>query len=580
MHTEETNPVVAVPARTALPPPGSGTSRLFGWLFRFISKLMLSLLILLAVYVTGGRLVMGVLTYQADAVAGQLSEALDMPVSIAALNGSWSWFSPTLEVQHTHRAGSAELSLDPFKSLIEGQMVVTRILVNGLDIAVQQNANGGWSLAGLAGGQPDAERRLQHFILNTKLITLVESRITIKPLDSAEHTVDSLALVLENADNRHRLEAQLRVNGQASPANLVLTMEGQPGEDFNASLFTAVSGLDVKPFIASVLPAGWAWETVNTSANLWAEIDETGLQSVSGKFTDVQVLATEEAGDHSIDLQQGTVSLTLNRTAANTADANGWSLALQDITLAWQQTAWTVPAIQLHIPEGGAGELIVQASQLDAAMLAQIVNAAVPLPSRAASALQTLSPRGMLENVTLKTTLDGTYPGGFLLRSNLRDVAVDAWQGAPAGSGINGFLQADNHSGFVELASDDFTIRLPLLFSEAWHYDHINARISWLLDNGDVRIQSSIIDLANNLLKGRVQFELYNTRNTRNGCGCPSRLPADDACLARNHDLARVGANGRTAQQQWFHHSNLNCQGCPTCRQNHGVVVQHRKWPP
>ena len=156
MSAEQDKPQSATDVLPANHQPVPRKFRPFSWLLKFVSKLVFSLLVLLAVYVTAGRLMMGMLGYQADAVAAQLSQALNMPVAIDALNGRWSWFSPVLEVQglrftaeqtaepHTHSVARAELSLDPFRSILARKAIVTRITISGLDLAVQQNANGNW----------------------------------------------------------------------------------------------------------------------------------------------------------------------------------------------------------------------------------------------------------------------------------------------------------------------------------------------------------------------------------------------------------------------------------------------------
>ncbi|MES2626398.1 MAG: YhdP family protein [Pseudomonadota bacterium] len=528
MNTGPDKAPTVAEAKLADTPRGPGKFRPFAWLFKKLSQLMFCLLILLTVYVTVGRIFMGVLTYQADTVAAQVSQAINMQVSIEALNGSWSWFSPTLEVRglrvtaaqtaepHTHSVARAELSLDPFKSLLARKAVITKITADHLDLTVQQNDNGGWTLAGLAAGQSDIARRLQNFVLNTGVVTLIESSLDVRPFNAPEIQLGALNLTLENTGSNHQLQVQVRINDQDSPSQFALTMEGEPGDDFNATAYANVTSLDLVSFVTRFLPANWNLQAARVSASVWADINQTGLQSLRGTFADVQVQAEENAGDHEIDLQNAAAKFQLRRDESNGANVDDWSVAVQNLTLDWQQAPWEVPAIQLHLPANAADELTLHASQLDLAMLAQIVESAVPMPERAADALRTLNPSGLMESVTITSARDGSYAGGFLLRSNLQNVAVDAWQGAPAGSGINGYLQADAKSGFVELDSNNFSIRLPQLFAQTWSYDHINARVGWQFDANNLRVQSSVIDLANASLKGRVQFELYNTRNTQN----------------------------------------------------------------
>ena len=368
----------------------------------------------------------------------------------------------------------------------------------------------------VCGRQSDVVRRLQDFILNTRNVAVTESAVSIKPLDRSEINFDSLYLNLGNTDSQHHLQVQVRLNGQASPSLFAVTMEGEPGSDYTASAYANISDLDLMPFVASFLPASWAWQTTSTSATLWADINQSGLQSLRGKLTNGQVQAIEAEGTHEIAVQNAAATFALNRSHATSTSPDGWSVYLQDIDLIGNRHHGNCQQSSCSFLLMQAVSCTLHASQLDLAMLAQIANSALPLPARAANALQILQPRGLMQNATITSAFDGSYPGGFLLRSNLQNVAVEAWQGAPSGSGINGFVQADNRSGFVELDSDDFDIRLPQLFAQTWHYDHINARVGWQLDNGEVRIQSSVIDLANASLSGRVQFELYNTRNSQN----------------------------------------------------------------
>lgn len=526
MNQHKPRSAVERPAADAV--PARKKFRLLSWLGRLAARLSFTALALLAVYVTVGRLAMGVLTYRTDAVAAQVSQALAMEVTIGSLHGSWSWFNPALEIQglrftaaqtaepRTHSVAAARLSLDPFRSLLARKAVITAVIIDGMDLELRQNANGGWSLAGMAGGNPDIARRLQNFILDIKLLAVRESTLSVQPLDAAATTLNSLDMTLENAGGSHQLQAQVRIGDHAQLSQIALTMQGEPGIDFTAKAYADLSGLELLPFAADYLPAGWVLQAASVDAQVWVDIDQAGVQAIRGEFMNMQVQAAENAGTHEIDLQNASAGFALSRVAEHAGENPEWLLAMQDIALEWQQAPWQVPSLQLQFTANGGGEFTLRTSQLDLAMLEQIAGSALPLPARAANALQTLSPRGLLNNVTITAALDGSFANGFLLRGNLQDVAVDAWQGAPSGSGINGYVQVDSKGGFVELDSQDFTIQLPQLFAQPWHYDHINARVGWQLDNGDVQIQSSIIDLENASLRGRVQFELYNTRNSQN----------------------------------------------------------------
>ncbi len=126
--------------------------------------------------------------------------------------------------------------------------------------------------------------------------------------------------------------------------------------------------------------------------------------------------------------------------------------------------------------------------------------------------LADLDPQGSLRNLHLQTDSSGDYPGLFDLHANLDDVAVSAWAQAPSGAGIFGYLEANQNTGFVELDSDNFTIHLPRIFDDEWHYDSINSRVYWSVDDV-VKVHSEITDIRNEQIQGRVQFELNNKQN-------------------------------------------------------------------
>ncbi len=147
-------------------------------------------------------------------------------------------------------------------------------------------------------------------------------------------------------------------------------------------------------------------------------------------------------------------------------------------------------------------------------MVADVLDDLLVLPEQAAGALTDLSPTGRLENLVLTTDLAGVMPDMFLLQGNLADVAVGAWQGAPAGSGINGYVEANGNSGFVEINTPNFEVHLPLLFANSWRYTSTNSRVHWLFEDDQLRVNSSVIDVSNDFMHGHVQFDLWNRRDS------------------------------------------------------------------
>jgi len=499
--------------------------RLPARLFRRFLHLIFCLLLLCTLYLTGGRLLMARLSDQTVAVEMLLSQMLGAPVTIGELKGGWFRFGPALQISNMrliatentqqHTINSAVLSLDPLRSLLAQKAVITKVSITGLDLTLLETSTNKWTLAGLAGVGPDYSRQLLDAVFDTKLVALSDSVIRIIPLNNVPVSLDALHINLVNSGNQHDMHLQARINGQQVPTQLTLAMEGNPTETFFASIYASITDLNMTQYLAAALPENWQLQAAHGSVNLWANFDSNGLQRLSGHLSDVTILAAEVEGTHKFDIQNASSTFALRPDFQSTAIDGDLLLRFEDLALDWQQTPWDIEHLQVSLPTTSSDPLRIQANEIDLSMLSNLAQTALPLPEVGANALRTLNPRGFLQNVVIETTLDGNYPGLFKLRGNLQDVAVDAWQGAPAGTGVQGFIQAQADSGFVELDSQDFTIKFPQLFAQSWHYDHINARVNWQLKERDLRVQSSIIDLENPFLRGRLQFDLYNTVNSR-----------------------------------------------------------------
>ena len=106
------------------------------------------------------------------------------------------------------------------------------------------------------------------------------------------------------------------------------------------------------------------------------------------------------------------------------------------------------------------------------------------LPSRELQqTLKTLNPAGQLNNVLLTLPLPAvaaTASAPFQIQARLKQVSVAAWQGVPALTAVDGYLQASATEGFVDVdARDGFSMFFPTLFRRAMTYDSGSGRVSW-----------------------------------------------------------------------------------------------------
>ncbi|HEY0962707.1 MAG TPA: YhdP family protein [Pseudomonadales bacterium] len=496
------------------------------WHLRVLRRLWhlaVLLLVMLAVYQTGGRIFMARLGGQQDRVAAQLSQLLRADVTIGELRGSWFRFSPAFELDdlvivapagERHALRHVTVELDAVDSLLETRPAVTRIHAEGVDIVVQQDASGRWSLAGLPRGTgPDYSRQIVDFLLQTRGIDFAESQLRVQRSGAADVTVSSLYIDMRNRGGgrdgarRYEMESQFRVNGQASPSRLRMTLDGDPRGEFDAEVYAVTTGLELAPLLPLPASGTWQLQQLAMSGEAWLSADHGGIRTLRATVTDLGATALHTGTQRSIALEHATFAAWLQ------PDSGLWKAGIADLAFDLQQTPWELPELQLQFAPEDSTTLTLRAASLDAGLLTQVATLLPSLPANVATIIDTMNPRGTFTNLRVDTALDGSYPGGFELRANVVDAAVDAWSGAPAGRGVQGYVQANARGGFVEVDSDDFDLHLPRLFAASWHYDHVNARVHWSIADGGFRIGSSAIDVRAEGLDGTVRFDLYNTRD-------------------------------------------------------------------
>lgn len=508
-----------------LPPGSQGVVRK-GWLprvWRLVLRSLLTLLVLSTLYVGGGRLLMPVVTAQKDKVEARLGQLLGTQVDIAQLRGSWYRLSPSFALEGLVLQLDAadpgtrfaiergEMSLDLWSSLQLGQLSLNHVALSGLELSLQQSADGRWTLRGLPPGERDYKDLILDLLLKTPSISLQETSVRVTLADGRELPLQSVFLQLENDGRRHDLSLQFRLGNRGQPQHAVLQLQGDPRSAFTADAWVSLTQLDLQPQLAGMLPSEWQLDQFMVDTDLWLELDQRGLRSVKAQVDDLRVRG--ELG--SMPVVMANTVLTLGAWPEDGAGDPVWRLAVRDMALDFNDVLLAPGRMNLRLPLAPEQPWTLQAESLDVATLAALA-ASFPLPEAGREALTALAPAGRLGPVYLESDRSGNYPDGFLLRTGFQALSVGAWRAAPAGSGLQGYAELVAGRGFAEVDSVDASLYLPNLFRAPWRYDRINTRVSWELGPGEVRVSSSPISVSSADLQGRVQFALHNT-----GMGTP-----------------------------------------------------------
>ena len=491
------------------------------WYLRILRRLWhlaVLLLVLLAVYQTGGRLFMARVGAQKSGLESQLSQLLGASVTIGELRGSWFRFSPAFEFEslvvssgnQRHELQRITVQLDAVDSVLGARPAVTRIHAAGVNVVLEQDASGRWGLAGLPrGAGPDYSDQILDFLLQTRSIDLAESELRLQRATGSAVIVSSLYLDLRNRGSRHEMEGQFRINSQASPSRVHVEIDGDPRNDFTAVAYVGTEALDLGRLLATDALSGWQLQGLELSGGAWIEANQDGVQLLTTAVTDLEASAIHVETQRNIALENAAFNAWLR------PGAQSWEASAADVSFALQQSFWQIPALQLQVSPDAGNALSVRAGALELGLLKQLATLLPSVPDNAVNIVNTLDPRGQLVNLRFETVLDSESPERFDLRANIADLAVEAWGGAPSGRGLQGYLQMNARQGFVEVDTDDADIHLPRLFADSWHYDHLNTRVHWTVSDEGFRVGSTAIDVQRPGLDGTVRFDLYSTRDSQ-----------------------------------------------------------------
>lgn len=493
--------------------------RWFGYLRVHANTAVLILLVVIASYISLGRLLMPLASTQKAWLENELIESLGLEISVGRMQGSWFRFSPILglydvEIVQEQNSGiihslkELNVALDVPQSLIQRQLIINRVVIEEMSLLLLEDESGTWRLSGFAASENDNTEQLLNILFNVERLQIAEAHLLLRRFDDTEIELNNIYLDIQNNRQDHQAQLQFRINNQSSPVQMALRLDGNPLGIYSASAYLDINNLDLLPVLGDAFTQEMTLTSLNGSAQLWLEFDNQSIKQAQASLTNLNFGANFLQTNQPIEITSGSVDLT-----AKQAIDNDWSLWAQNLQFDFFNRPWESGNffIELNL-QNEMSALDVKGEAVDLAIVTDMLEA-LKLPEQARQVLSDLEPRGSLRNLHVQTDFSGSYPGAFNLAANLEDVAVNAWSQAPSGSGVDGYVEANLNSGFVEVNSDDFTIHLPRVFQDGWHYDSINGRVYWAVNDGTVRIHSDTIDARNADIHGRVQFEVNNNQD-------------------------------------------------------------------
>ena len=254
--------------------------RILGALTRWGLGLCALLLVLIALYVNLGReLIPLVAEYRAE-VQAKAREALDMPLEIGSLEGRWSGMAPVL-LAHDVTVGEGANALhleqvrvvpDLWGSLLARAVRIEHLELNGLKLSLKEGADGQWALEGVPVQQdkPLDPAQLFNQMQKVSRLSVLDSQVTLQPLDHAPLTLTYVGLTLTTGPSRQRLDARLTLpDGQPLALSLRSRMRADQWQDAEIESYLSLPQSDWARWVPARVTQPWKLSELKAGGEFW-----------------------------------------------------------------------------------------------------------------------------------------------------------------------------------------------------------------------------------------------------------------------------------------------------------------------
>ncbi len=460
----------------------------------------MAVLLLIVLLVAGVRVFIGSLPLFHDHLVDYLNDKLDTAFAVDQLDANWSGGRPTLNIKGLTLQGNTseapgfaihrlDLELDLKQSLMNWAPVFSYLEADGVTLAVESDSDGVWSLRGIQyirddGKSFDLKKTLQLLQLQ-EYIDVTNFSFTMQPFGSEPLILDTRYFsIVEESSLKH---LQSRVVTQQGAMEFKALGSGIDRNSMAWSGVITAESLDLAPWCA-LLP-DCKGHLQSAPLNLDTEWEfKDGLWQLQG---DLALPSIVYQKDQQV-LPEASFSTGLTLSSDQLVGSTDWKLGLQNLQLVSGENTFSTHA-RLTGTKDKESTYTGAVDAIDLAALKSFLVSTQLMPELADELFTILNPAGGLNDISATYYPEKPLREQLDLTANLKNVSVDAWEGAPSASNVNGRLEMGMLSGHFDLDTEQFSLGLTKLFRDVWQFDSAKARLSW-----DVLDKENLYQLSSN----------------------------------------------------------------------------------
>ncbi len=454
-------------------------------------------IVLLAAYVSFGRLLIAAVDDYQRPILDALNQRLPFSISATRVSGEWVSFSPELVLSGMRlhfpagdrtplALGEGRARLNILGSLVSGNLQVSRLRLDGLDLSLSMTPDGRWYLPGMPLSDGNLLPWLRQVLVNVEQLSLGDTRLLATLPDGRQRAM-GLELRLSRDGSERLLNAVVRDYDDAT--RIAIAARGL-GDLFAADSLEGELYLDARGLELATLPE-WlpAFDMPlraagRTDLELWVAWEE-GLPRVE---TRVSARDVRLSGGKSEPWEFPVSDLDFSATVQR--GDNRWTLFTRDLSLGQADTRLAVPRLQVDL---WGDSLRLRAEQVPLAPTSLLYARLPATPPALAQALDVLAADGQLQRVEFSLDDLNAPARGWQLSANFDRVAVASWRGAPGMREGTGFVSLSPGEGEVVLDSRDFALTFPTVYAAPLEYEDIHGKVYLGWDPAGLTLRSGLI---------------------------------------------------------------------------------------
>lgn len=494
-----------------------------------------TLIVIVALLVSGLRLVLPHLNSWRPALLTKIEAATGMPVNASYIQASWQTFGPQVEVRDIS-AGLSDgggfsvkrvtLALDVWQSLLHLRWQFRDLTFYRLRIYTNTPLQQGDNEQGF-----ESNRLSDLFLRQFDHFDLRDSEISFLTPSGQRAELAIPQLTWLNDSARHRAEGQVSLSsltGQHGVMQVRMDLRDDNGLLNNGRLWLQADDVDVKPWLGKWMQDNIALDSARFSLEGWVTLSK-------GDFASGDVWLKKGGASWQGDDKPHRLSVD-NLTAHVTRAAGGWQFAIPSTRVTLDNKPWPKGALTLAwIPEqqvGGANntrsdELRVRANHLELSGLDGLLPIAEKLSPALGEIWRAMQPAGQIEQLALDIPLQSTEKTRFQAR--WQDLSWQQWKLLPGVQHLAGTLSGSAENGRLTAEVTQATMPYKTVFRAPLEIKKGVATLNWLKNSSGFQLDGRQIDVEATGLHARGDFRYLKPTDDEPWLGILAGISTPDA---------------------------------------------------